>query len=131
MRELPKLNKVAVDDEPEPKPERDRDCIPYLIVLAALICRLILNCCEVHVPLVTSWQGCWITIVLVILGSKVVLYLEKKYDNEKLPLYYVCASVSFWGLFVSMNYHFWILIFSILIIFVIYHVFQSLLTRKK
>jgi hypothetical protein len=65
---------VAVDDEPE----KERDCIPYLIVLAALIWRLILDCCGVHAPLVTSWQGCWITIVLIILGSKVVLIFRKK-----------------------------------------------------
>ncbi|MDR0706124.1 MAG: hypothetical protein LBF88_14215 [Planctomycetaceae bacterium] len=131
MQKLPKLNKIAVDDQPEKKPEKERDYIPYLIVLVVLLCRHLFDCFGIPAPLITSWQGRWITFAVMILGAKVVFYLEKKDDNAKLSLYYVCACSSFLGLFVSMDYHFWILIFIIFIISITFYIFQSLLTRKK
>jgi quinol-cytochrome oxidoreductase complex cytochrome b subunit len=139
MRELPKLNKVAVDDEPEPKPEKEkRDSIPYLIILVALLCRLILDCSGIPSPLIISWQSWWITVVVMSLtGTFVLPYLEKKYDNEKtkekIHQYYICTCVSFLGVltFTDRQSPILMFMFIISIILVTSHIFQFLLTRKK
>jgi hypothetical protein len=135
MRELPKLNAVAVDDEPEPKPERDRDIVPYLIVITTILCRLILDCCNVPAPLITSWQSWWITItVMALTGNFVLPYLEKQYGNEKITekirQYYICLCVSLWELLAVDNY-FPLFTLTILTVLTTSHIFQFLLARKK
>ncbi|MDR0609379.1 MAG: hypothetical protein LBG58_04670 [Planctomycetaceae bacterium] len=130
MGERPKLNKVAVDDQPEPKPKKEKDYIPYLIVLAAILCRLILDCCGFPAPLITSWTIWWITIVIMVIGAGIALDLEKKYANDKIPHYYVCACTSLWGLLIFHVNPASTFMFIILIILGTSCIFQFLLTKK-
>jgi hypothetical protein len=129
VQKLPKLNKVAVDNEPEPKPKRERDIVPYYIILVVLLCRLILDCCSVQSPLITSWESWWITFVVMFLVGKVAFYLEKKYDNEKISYYYFFTCGLLWG-FLSVS-HVPTSMFIVMIIWGTFLLFQFLLTRKK
>jgi hypothetical protein len=98
MQELPKLNNVAVDDEPEPKPKLKRDLVPYCIFFAVISCRLILSCGGVSAPIITSWRSWGLTMIIILLAGTIVDRIGKKWYSveiaEKIHEYYICTSVS-------------------------------------
>ncbi|MDR2755347.1 MAG: hypothetical protein LBC20_06535 [Planctomycetaceae bacterium] len=83
MKELPKLNKVAVDDEPEPKTKRDI-LTPCLFILVALFGRFVLNCCGISVPIISSWKSWCVAVIVICVIADIILRIGKKWYSEKI-----------------------------------------------
>ncbi|MDR1962746.1 MAG: hypothetical protein LBQ50_03095 [Planctomycetaceae bacterium] len=81
MQELPNLNNIADNNEPEPKTEKEyRYLYTLLAVLMMILGRRIFN--YSGVPAITSWQGWLLTVLIVVLAAEIVIQLAKKWCSE-------------------------------------------------